>query len=305
MAGRVNPDNELTELLGEWTRHLRARNLAPRTIDAYLDSGRAFTNWAASAGRSLDVTTLRQSDVEDYLNSMHDRGCKPTTVSRDYRHLRQFFRWAVLDETITVSPMEKMSPPKVPETSVPVVTDEQRAALLKVCEGTDFAARRDTALIRFMFATGVRLGEVAGMTLADVDMRADVATVLGKGRKHRGVAFGNKTHEALRRYLKTRRQHPKADDDALWLGRLGPLKPTGIQQIIERRSKQAGIDPALHPHQLRHTWAHEYMAHEGNESDLMMLAGWNSRTMLDRYGRSAASKRAQDNARKLALDDRY
>jgi len=305
MAVSGYSDNDIPELLGEWTRHMRARNLAPRTIEAYLDSAQAFTRWLADTGREQDVTQLGQGDIEDYLNSMHDRGCKPSTVSRDYRHLRQFFRWAVMDETLTESPMAKMTPPKVPDTTVPVITDDQRTALLKACEGTDFAARRDYALIRFMLATGVRLAEVAGLTLAELDMKTDIATVLGKGRKYRGVPFGNRTHEALRRYLKARRLHPKADADALWLGRLGPLKATGIQQIIERRSKQAGIDPPLHPHQLRHTFAHDYMANDGLESDLMLLAGWNSRTMLDRYGRSAAAKRAQQNAQKLALDDRY
>jgi site-specific recombinase XerD len=305
MAQMGYSDTDMPELLDEWARHLRARNLAPRTIDAYLDSAKAFTRFLEGAQISADVTKMRQGDIEDYLNFMHDRGCKPTTVSRDYRHLRQFFRWAVIDDTIEVSPMEKMTPPKVPDTSVAVITHEQRDALLKACEGTGFAERRDTALIRFMLATGVRLAEVTGMQLGDLDMKTDIATVLGKGRKYRGVSFGNRTHEALRRYLKARRTHPKADDDGLWLGRLGPLKATGIQQVIERRSKQAGIDPPLHPHQLRHSWAHEYMANDGNETDLMQLAGWTSRTMLDRYGKSAASKRAQENSRKLALDDRY
>jgi site-specific recombinase XerD len=305
MAISEYSDTELPDLLSEWTRHMKARNLAPRTISAYLDSAGAFGDWLESQGQGQDVTGLRQSDVEDYLNSMEERGCKASTRSRDYRHLRQFFRWAVLDDTIEVSPMEKMTPPAVPEQPVPVLSDEQRDALLQAAAGTGFAERRDTALLRFMLSTGARLSEVAGLKLEDLDMRNDLAIVLGKGRRPRGLPFGNRTHEALRRYLKVRRSHPKADTDALWLGRLGPLKPTGIQQIIERRSRQAGIEPAIHPHQLRHTWAHQYMANDGNETDLMMLAGWSSRTMLDRYGKSAAVQRAQDNSRKLGIDDSY
>ncbi len=296
---------KIEDLLPEWERSLRARNRAPRTIESYLDSAQSFRKWRTDQRKGTDVTAISQADVEEYLAQGFDRGLSANTVGRDYRHLRQFFRWCVDDETITDSPMEKMSPPKVPEQPVPVLDEDQQKALVAACAGSDFASRRDLALVRFMLSTGVRLGEVTGMAVGDVDLDADVAGVLGKGRKRRGVPFGQKTHDALRKYLRTRSQHPKADADALWLGRLGPLTKSGIQQVIERRSIQAGMDPAVHPHQLRHTWAHEHMAHGGNETDLMMLAGWTSRLMVERYGKSAAVERAHANRKRLAVDDRF
>ena len=295
--------SDIPTLVGEWRRYLRSQNLSLRTIESYTESALAFAKWKQL--RKRDVTKITRAHIEGYLADGLDRGLSANTVARDYRHLRQFFRWCVIDESIQVSPMEGMSPPKVPVEPVPVLSEDEQRALIAACEGKTFTDRRDLALVRFMLSTGVRLGEVAGMTLEDLDLDVDLARVFGKARVYRSVPFGDKTHQALRRYLRERAKHPKADSPALWLGRIGPLTKSGIQQIVERRSILAGMDPAVHPHQLRHTFAHEHMAHGGNETDLMALAGWKSRLMVERYGKSAQDERARENRRRMAVDDRF
>jgi integrase len=185
---------------------------------------------------------------------------------------------------------------------VPIVTDDDLRKLLDACKGRDFPDRRDTAIIRFLVDTGVRLAELLGLTLDFVDFDTNVATVLGKGRRPRDVVFGDKTAHALKSYLKVRGSHPKADDDHLWIGDRGILKESGVQQMLKRRCDQAGIEH-IHPHQLRHTFAHRWMAGGGNETDLMRLAGWQSRQMVERYGKSAAHSRAQDAHRRMKLGD--
>jgi integrase len=178
--------------------------------------------------------------------------------------------------------MEGMRPPQLPEQPIEVVGPERLARLLKACEGRDFTSRRDTAVILLLVDTGMRRAECAGMTLDDVDLDQRMAWVLGKGRRPRAPPIGRKTARALDRYLRVRDEHRLSYLPHLLVGRNGPMTPSGIYQVVHDRARAAGL-PAIHPHQLRHAFATSWLAEGGNENELMLVAGWKSRTMIDRY----------------------
>ncbi len=293
-------NDQLTPLLPSFERSLRARRRSPKTIKGYTEAARLFVEHQATAGRTLDPAAVTRGDVEDFIAAQLDQW-SPSTAATRYRCLQQFWKWCVEEGEAPSSPMEKMGPPTIPEAPVPILTDVDIKALLNVTSGKGFEPRRDHAIVRLFVATGIRLGEMAGIALDDVNLDEGAVLVHGKGDRSRWVAISDRTVEALDRYDRERRRHRLANRPELWLGPRGGLTDSGITQVLRRRAKEAGLE-GLHPHRFRHTFAHRWLAAGGTEGDLQELAGWRSAQMLARYGASARSERARAAYRRIDVE---
>jgi site-specific recombinase XerD len=295
-------------LLASWELSLSADGYAANTLASYRRALVNFATWLAATAPGIGPAEATREHVRGWI--VHVRETTSSGTARSwFAGLRHFCRWAVSENELDGDPTEGIKTPRPNDKRTPVLSSGNLRTLLDTCKGKDFVSRRDAAIIYLFLDCGLRLAELAELTVDDVDLRDRMIYVAGKGSnrsgpRRRAVRAGVKCAQALDRYLRERRRHPFTEQPQLWLGDRGraTLSADGIDAMLKRRGARVGIQ--IHPHMFRHTWASQFRADGGSEGDLMVLGGWRSRTMLDRYGATVAQERAHEAARRHSLGDR-
>ena len=308
---KVKPPLNLGALLPSWELALRAERKSPATVKSYGDGVRRFLAWCEQTGTPPALT---RPAVNGFTAALLAEGSEAATVRSRQLGIRRFSAWLVEEEEQSADQLIGIKAPKLDSKVIEPLTEQQLLAMIKACGGKDYRDRRDEALIRFMVETATRAGEVIALTVADVNLQAGAGSAIvrkGKGGKGRVVPFGDKTTLALDRYRRARAAHKLADSPAhkpgdspaFWLGdRNRGFTYYALHAALRGRAEAAGIT-GFHPHLLRHTAAHRWLAAGGSEGALMAIAGWTQPDMLMRYTRARASERAATEARSLNLGD--
>ncbi len=299
----VRDATELDGLLSSWELHLRAERKSPQTVKSYGDGVRAYIGYTLAAGRpvAIDRTTMRE-----FVDHLLTAGASPATATARHLAVRRFSAWLLEEGELAVDPLAGLKAPKIDQPVVEPLTDDQLRAMIKTCRGSALMDRRDEAILRLMFTTGARAGEVVAIRVEDVHLRDQPPTVTiykGKGGRGRVVPLAPEVAAAIDRYLRARRSHRLAGGPELWLGDRGKgFTYDALHKSLRARAEAAGV-AGFHPHRLRHTAAHRWLSRGGSEGGLMAVAGWTRPDMLMRYTRAQASARAAEEAGRLNLGE--
>jgi len=260
-AGEVLPE-PMAAALAAYERHLASeRDLTPHTVRAYLGDVAGMLEHATALGH-LDVATLDIRTLRSWLARQQTLGKARSTMARRSAAVRVFTAWALRTGRATSDPGAQLGSPKPHKTLPSALGVEQARALLDAAAAAadDGSPRgvRDAAILELLYATGIRVGELCGLDVDDVDRGRRVIRVFGKGRKERTVPYGLPADRALSRWLTTGRPALFASGAgaALFLGARGRrVDQRAVRTLVHRRLEDVPGAPDLGPHGLRHTAA--------------------------------------------------
>lgn len=276
LAGLAQSGPErMDELLEQFYHHLQVeRGLAPLTLESYASDLQDFREYLHRQGRTgWEEVTL--ADLQSYLAELEARGLAATSRARRLSALRQFFRFLQQEEQVAANPVELLDSPRLPLKLPKVLGEREVEALLAAVDPSTPLGLRDAALLEVLYATGLRVSELVGLTLKQVDLRRGVVRPLGKGRKERLVPMVPQAVEKLRLYLAEGRPRLLRGRDSPYLflnRRGGRLTRQGFWKILRTYARKANVRQ-LSPHVLRHSFATHLLSRGANLRVLQLLLG--------------------------------
>ena len=270
---------QLSELGGQIERYLaelKRQGVSPNTLLAYGDDLRQFLEFlsppdlAPPAPAAIDVVLLRE-----WLTALYRQQLKAVTIRRKLAAVRGLFRFLLREGVVTVNVGRLVRTPKAPKTLPDVMTAEQTNALIDGVASNPLERpfpARDRAIFELLYGCGIRVSELTGLNLDDLDRTENWLRVRGKGRKERQVPLPGQAAAALERYLSER--PVVRDEPAVFLNhRNGRLTARGVAGIVKLYAVALSDDPSVHPHSFRHAYATHLLAAGADLRSIQELLG--------------------------------
>jgi integrase/recombinase XerC len=272
---------------------------SPHTVAAYLRDLKHFASyWNDIEGSPLSLTSTTQikpSDIRGFLSNCHRDGLSKTTMQRRMASLRSWFRFLERQGVVQNNPASMVSTPKIGQRLPRAPSEEDTARLLETPlpsnrEEPDWVLKRDRAILELLYGSGLRINELCGLDIFDLNMSGNEAKVLGKGNKERVVPLGKRSIHALKEYLQSRQKSlgPCAMDTPLFIGvkqtnKRCRLNPRQVQRLIQARRRWLGLPEKITPHALRHAFATHMLQAGADLRAIQEMLGHASLSTTQRY----------------------
>lgn len=250
------------------------KGLAENTIHAYR---RDMTKFAAfAAERGIKTKNLSRGDVVDFLSTLYREGLDSRSVARHLATVRHFFRFLLLEGDVTEDPAANIESPKFRQSLPDFLTLAEVESLLAQPDVSDTRGLRDKAMIELMYSTGLRVSELCGLTLADLQLETGCLRCVGKGNKERLVPIGRRALAVVEEYLKKSRPKILRDNSSQYLfinSRANKMNRINFWKALGDYGRKAGLRKVLTPHMLRHSFATHLLDHGADLRSVQMMLG--------------------------------
>ena len=271
--------------LHEFLAHLAVeRNLSPRTIESYRRDLLQFTSWLDE--QSIGLSEVERATLRNYLGSRRDQGLSARSAARALSALRGFFRFLVNTQVQTIDPTANLRSPSLWQTVPHVLTTDEIDTLLASPDTSTTLGLRDRAMLETLYATGLRVSELVGLTTERVRLDPGYVRVIGKGRKERLVPLGESAISWIDDYLSAAPvpSSIKQRLSELFLNhRGGPSPARGFWKILRGHALRAEISSPLSPHIVRHSFATHLVENGADLRAVQMMLGHASLTTTEIY----------------------
>jgi integrase/recombinase XerD len=269
---------ELGAAISSFLTHARVeKGLSANTISAYQRDLLKFAEFAKK--RKLTVETVSTDDLVDFLAGLYRQKLESRTVARHLVTLRNFFRFAQIQELITTDPSINLESPKIRRNLPDYLRLEEIEKILAQPDAKTPMGLRDKAMLEVLYSTGLRVSELTGLRVSDLDSKVGCVRCIGKGDKERIVPVGKRALSMLDKYLRDARpallQHAKGVPNAsLFVNQRGrPLSRVGVWKILSGYGRRAGLRVALTPHMLRHSFATHLLERGADLRSVQLMLG--------------------------------
>ena len=267
---------EIAAAITSFLTHVKVeKGLSSNTIEAYQRDLVKFDAFAKK--RKLALQTVSRDDLVDFLASLYRQNLESRTVARHLVTLRNFFRFAQTQELITEDPSINLESPKIRRTLPGYLRLEEVERLLEQPDSNTSLGLRDRAMLEVLYSTGLRVSELIGLRVNDLDSKVGCIRCIGKGDKERIVPVGRKALGLVEKYLRDAR--PKLlgkmrGSPTLFVNRRGAsLSRVGVWKILSAYGKRAGLRVALTPHMLRHSFATHLLERGADLRSVQLMLG--------------------------------